>query len=89
MSQLNLTPEEDQIVADALRAKAAQYTAMFGINDPELDALLDKIVGQLRVVESAPAVTEVVEPEVVVEAPAAVVEAPAVEVVEEDKPEQE
>jgi hypothetical protein len=69
MSQLNLTPEEDQIVADAIRSKAAQYNVMFGVNDPALQVLIDKIEGQLPVVESAPAAIEVVEPEVVAEQP--------------------
>jgi len=47
MSQLNLTPEEDAIVADALRAKAASYTAMFGVQDAGLEALIVKVEGQL------------------------------------------
>jgi hypothetical protein len=47
MSQLTLTPEEDQIVADALRTKAAQYTAMYGVTDPALESLLAKVTGQL------------------------------------------
>lgn len=63
MSQLNLTPEEDQIVADAIRSKANQYNTMFGVNDPALQALIAKIEGQLPVAESAPAAIEVVEPE--------------------------
>ena len=70
MSQLVLTPEEQALVASALRAKSAQYLGMFGVADPAIDDLLAKIEGQLPapVVESAPAATEVVEPEVVVEA---------------------
>ena len=47
MSQLTLTPEEDAIVADALRAKATQYTAMFGSTDTALEALIAKVEGQL------------------------------------------
>jgi hypothetical protein len=68
MSQLKLTAEEQAMVASALRTKSAQYLGMFGVADPALDALLAKVEGQLPapVVESA--ATEVVEPEVVVEA---------------------
>jgi len=68
MSQLTLTPEEDAIVADALRAKAAAYSAMFGSADTALEALIDKVEGQLP--------TPVVEvaPEPVVETPPDVVE---------------
>ena len=47
MSQLTLTPEEDAIVADALRTKAAQYAAMFGAADTALEALIAKVEGQL------------------------------------------
>jgi hypothetical protein len=47
MSQLTLTPEEDAIVADALRAKAASYLATYGVFDSDLEALIDKIEGQL------------------------------------------
>ena len=72
MSQLTLTPQEDAIVADALRAKAAQYAAMFGSMDPSIEALIAKVEGQLpapvAVVEEVAA--PVVE-EVVVEAPKA------------------
>ena len=49
MSQFNLTPEEDAIVADALRAKAAAYAAMFGSADAALEALIAKVEGQLPV----------------------------------------
>jgi len=68
MSQLTLTAEEQALVASALRAKSAQYLGMFGVADPAIDALLAKVESQLPapVVESA--ATEVVEPEVVVEA---------------------
>jgi len=47
MSQLTLTPEEDAIVADALRAKAASYLATYGVFDSDLEALIDKVEGQL------------------------------------------
>lgn len=47
MSQLNLTPEEDALVGSALRAKSAQYLAMFGVTDPAIDALLAKVESQL------------------------------------------
>ena len=53
MSQLNLTPEEDALVSDALRAKAAQYQAMFGVTDPAIAALLAKVEGQLPEPEPA------------------------------------
>jgi hypothetical protein len=43
MSQFTLTPEEDALVVDALRAKAAQYSAMFGAADPALEALVAKV----------------------------------------------
>ena len=68
MSQLTLTPEEDAIVADAIRAKATAYTAMFGVQDGALEALLAKIEGQL------PAQVVVVVPEPIVETPPDVVE---------------
>ena len=65
MSQLDLTPEEDQLVADALRAKATAYTAMYGVTDPTLEALIAKIEGQLPApapaVEAAPVVEAVVQ----------------------------
>lgn len=61
MSTLNLTPEEDALVGSALRAKAAQYLAMFGVTDPAIDALLAKVEAQLPApVVTAPAVEEVV-----------------------------
>lgn len=71
MSQLTLTPEEDQLVLSALRGKATQYSAMFGSEDPAILDLIAKVEGQLPqpVVESAPEATPVVEPEVVVDAP--------------------
>lgn len=47
MSQFTLTKEEDALVIDALRAKATQYTAMFGSADAALETLIAKIEGQL------------------------------------------
>lgn len=47
MSQFTLTQEEDTLVIDALRAKATQYTAMFGSADAALETLIAKIEGQL------------------------------------------
>jgi hypothetical protein len=68
MSQFTLTAQEDLLVLGAVRARAAQYLSSMGVADPELDALVDKIQNQFNpVVESAPAVAEVVEPEVVVD----------------------
>ena len=62
MSQFTLTPEEDALVVDALRAKAGQYAAMFGVADPALEALIVKVEGQLSspavVVEETPAVED-------------------------------
>ena len=43
MSQFTLTLEEDAIITDALKAKAAQYAAMFGTTDPALEALIVKL----------------------------------------------
>jgi len=54
MSQFTLTAEEDAIVIDALREKANVYHTMYGVTDPALEALVDKVVGQF----SAPAVEE-------------------------------
>jgi hypothetical protein len=74
MSALNLTPEEEALVLDALRTRANQYNAMFSSTDMALEALIAKVVGQLPqpepvvVVEPEPAATEVVEPEATVEA---------------------
>ena len=84
MSQFTLTPEEDQLVLDALQGSAARYTAMFGVIDPALQNLIAKVESQLPqpvVEEPAPVATEVVEPEVVVETPQEVPaeETPAVE----------
>lgn len=47
MSQLNLTPEEEQVVLSALRSKANQYAAMFGCDDPAILDLILKVEGQL------------------------------------------
>ena len=85
MSQLTLTPQEDQIVLDALRSKGAAYTAMFGSMDPSIEALIAKVEGQLPVTVAA--VEEVAAP--VVEAPKAkktkVVEETLVEETPEEK----
>ena len=71
MSQLTLTPEEDAIVADALRAKAAQYAAMYGSADAAVAALIAKVEGQLPapvvvvpVVETPPDLVEPTEAEI-------------------------
>jgi hypothetical protein len=84
MSQFTLTLEEDAIITDALKAKATQYAAMFGVADPALEALIAKLEGYNPVVESAPVATPVVEPEVVVETPEEVV---AEEAADEDEAE--
>jgi len=69
MSQLTLTPKEDQIVLDSVRARHAQILSAYSVEDPDLVVLLDKIQNQIApVVESAPATTVIAEPEVVVEA---------------------
>jgi len=67
MSQFTLTAEEDALVITALHNKAAQYSAMFGTADPEMEALIAKVEGQLMA------------PEVAVEEISAVVEAPVEE----------
>jgi hypothetical protein len=68
MSQFNLTPEEDAIMLSALRSKAASYLATYGVFDSELEALIDKVEGQLPVftpvVEATPVVEEPVVEEV-------------------------
>ena len=75
MSQLTLTPKEDQLVLDSVRARHAQYLSAYGVDDPDLAVLMDKIQSQLTpVVESAPAAAEIVEPEVAVESTQAPVE---------------
>jgi hypothetical protein len=69
MSQLTLTPEQDAMVLNAVRAKYAQTLSAYSFDDPDLAALLASIEAQLTpVVESAPEAMPVVEPEVVVEA---------------------
>ena len=47
MSAFNLTPEEDALVLQALRAKANQYNAMFSSPDIETETLIAKIEGSL------------------------------------------
>jgi hypothetical protein len=47
MSQFTLTPEEDQLVLDALQSSAARYAAMFGTIDPVLQTLIAKVENQL------------------------------------------
>ena len=81
MSQFDLTPEEDAMVLSALRAKASNYLATYGVFDPELEELIDKLTGQLPapVVEEPVAETppDVVEPtEAEIEAHFAEEEAP-------------
>ena len=61
MSQFTLTPEEDAIITDALRSKATQYTAMFGVADPALEALIVKLESYNPEVVVAPVVEEVVD----------------------------
>jgi hypothetical protein len=69
MSQLTLTPKEDQLVLDCVRARNAQYLSAYSVEDPDLVVLMDKIQSQLTpAVESEPVATPVAEPEVVVEA---------------------
>jgi hypothetical protein len=81
MSQLTLTPEQDVMVLNAVRAKHAQTLSAYGFDDPDLAALLASIESQLTpVMESAPAATEVVEPPEVAIAEA---EAEAMEAAEE------
>jgi hypothetical protein len=45
MSALNLTPDEEALVLDALRTKANHYNAMFSSTDMALEALIAKVVG--------------------------------------------
>ena len=47
MSQFTLTPEEDNMLLDALRAHAAQYQAMFGSEETAMVALIAKVESQL------------------------------------------
>jgi hypothetical protein len=60
MSQFNLTPEENALVVDAVRSKANQYTAVYGVADPVLEALVAKMspVEAVVVEEAAPVVEE-------------------------------
>ena len=60
MSQLTLTPAEVVLALNAVRAKHAQTLSAYGVDDPDLAALLDKIQTQLTL-------ASVVEPEVVEE----------------------
>ena len=55
MSQLTLTPAEDALVLSAVRARYAQILSAYGVEDPELVALLAKIEAQLT---PAPVVEE-------------------------------
>jgi hypothetical protein len=70
MSQFTLTAEEDLLVLGAIRARAAQYLSSQGVNDPALDALVDKIQSQFTpvvveaVVETPPDVVEPTDEEV-------------------------
>jgi hypothetical protein len=81
MSQFTLTPEEDLLILGAIRARAAQYLSSQGVNDPALDALVDKIQSQFTpvvvetIIETPPDVVEPTEEEV--EAHFAEEEAPA------------
>jgi hypothetical protein len=64
MSQLTLTPAEDVLVLNSVRAKYAQTLSAYGVEDADLVALLAKIEAQLTpvvaevVVEAAPVVEE-------------------------------
>ena len=81
MSQFTLTPEEDLLILGAIRARAAQYLSSQGVNDPALDALVDKIQSQFTpvvvetIIETPHDVVEPTEEEV--EAHFAEEEAPA------------
>jgi hypothetical protein len=55
MLQFDLTPEECVLVVDAVRARAYQYIAMYGVTDPVLEALAEKMSAA-----PAPAVEEAV-----------------------------
>ena len=54
----DLTPEEATMVVDAVKAKAAQYVAMYGVGDPVLEALAVKLSTVDAPAEEAPAVEE-------------------------------
>lgn len=53
MSQLTLTPKEDQIVLDSVRARHAQILSAYSVEDPDLVVLLDKIQSQIAPVVEA------------------------------------
>jgi len=61
MSQLTLTPKEDQLVLDSVRARHAQTLSAYGVEDPDMVALLEKIQNQIAPV----AVVQADPPEVV------------------------
>jgi len=61
MSQLTLTANEDTLVLNAVRAKAAQFLSAFGVEDADLVALLAKIEGQLTLAEAPAAVAAFVD----------------------------
>ena len=83
MSQFTLTPEEDAIITDALKAKATQYAAMFGVTDPALEALIAKLEAfnpeVPAVAEEAPVVTKAKKAKVAEQAEPTSEEAPAAE----------
>lgn len=63
MLQFDLTPEECVLVVDAVRARAYQYIAMYGVTDPVLEALVEKmsavpapVAEETAVAEEAPVV---------------------------------
>ena len=55
MSQFTLTPKEDQLVLDSVRAKYAQTLSAYGVEDADLVALLEKIQSQIAPVVVAQA----------------------------------
>ena len=59
MSQLTLTPAEDVLVLSSVRARYAQTLSAYGVEDPDMVALLAKIEAQLT---PAPVVEVVEEP---------------------------
>jgi hypothetical protein len=78
MSQLTLTAKEDQLVLDSVRARHAQTLSAYGVDDPDLAVLLDKIQSQLTpvaVVQADP--PDVVAAEEAAEAHFAAIEAAA------------
>jgi len=58
MSQFTFTPEENAMVADAVRFKANHYAAIYGVADPALEALVAKLTVAPVVEEAAPVVEE-------------------------------